>query len=247
MIHCHAVRLSRPQVLLAEKVRDCLIEAGEPPCDLEGPSALSDMASSKSLYEEEPKNIAQYHHTKLKVLHSKLRPRKLEEVLPPFAKSVLKRFATLIEKPPDQCDELELSKITPYWDPKLKRSPSEMKKLIVGLANQGLVTFRTHIKEEIGLFFVKKKTPEWIRMVIDARRVNHRHARPPTTRLATPRAFLDIQFPPSTQPGEPLAYGIEADVNDCFYNFFTEELASWFGIRCPMSGEPVGRSWVDSN
>ena len=233
----------RSQVHLAQKVRDCLIEAGEPPGDLSGQSALSAMAGSKSLYEEEPRNIAQYEHSKVKVLHSKLRPRKLEEVLPPFAKSVLKRFATLIEKPRDDCDDVALSQVTPYWDPKLKRSPSEMKRLLVGLANQGLVTFRSHIKEEIALFFVKKKTPEWIRMVIDARRVNLRHTRPPCTRLATPRAFLDIQFPAS-QPDEPLAYGIEADVNDCFYNFFSEELASWFGIRFPLTvGQWVKAGW----
>ena len=104
--------------------------------------------------------------------------------------------------------------------------------LIVALANKGLITFRRKIKERIGLFFVKKKTPEWIRMVIDARRVNASHREPPCTRLSTPRSFLDLQLEP-THDGSPLAFGIEADVNDCFYNYFTEALASWFGIDRP--------------
>lgn len=103
-------------------------------------------------------------------------------------------------------------------------------KLIVALANKGLITFRRRIKERIGLFFVKKKTPEWIRMVIDARRVNASHHDPPCARLSTPRSFLGMQLHPTTD-GSPLAFGIEADVNDCFYNYFTETLASWFGIE----------------
>lgn len=103
--------------------------------------------------------------------------------------------------------------------------------LIAGLANKGLVTFRRKIKERIGIgiVFVKKKAPEWIRMVIDARRVNASHRPPPCTWLSTPRSFLDLQLEPRAD-GEPMAFGVEADVNDCFYNYFIETLASWFGI-----------------
>ena len=43
---------------------------------------------------------------------------------------------------------------------------------------------------------------------------------------------MDIRFPPSHDDG-PLAYGIEADGNECFYNYFSEKLASWFGIDKP--------------
>lgn len=67
--------------------------------------------------------------------------------------------------------------------------------------------------------------------MIDARRVNASHKDPPGVRLSTPRSYLDVQFPKADDG--PLAYGIEADVNDCFYNYFTEHLASWFGIDRP--------------
>ena len=152
------------------------------------------MGGDKCLYSEEPKNLANYDYSKVKVLKSTLHPRKLSELLPPHVKSVLLRYQTLIEKPPEECNDCP---IVPYWDPKLLHSKKELVRLITGLAQVLLVTFRAGVKEKIGRFFVRKKTPEWIRMVIDARRVNHRHRCPQTTKPATPRAFVDIQFPPT--------------------------------------------------
>ena len=149
--------------------------------------------------------------------------------MPQYAKSVLQKYQSLIELSNQELVDQGPIPIQPYWDPKLRFSDKQKVQLIVGLANKGLVTFRRKIKEKIGIFFVKKKTPEWIRMVIDARRVNASHRPPPCTRLSTPRSFLDLQLEP-THNGEPLAFGVEADVNDCFYNYFTESLASWFGI-----------------
>ena len=149
-------------------------------------------------------------------------------MLPRYAKSVLQKYQSLIELSNQELVDQGPIPIQPYWDPKLRFSDSQKVKLIVGLANKGLVTFRRKIKKKIGIFFVKKKTPEWIRMVIDARRVNASHKPPPCTRLSTPRSFLDLQL--EHNPEGAMAYGIEADVNDCFYNYFTETLASWFGI-----------------
>eukprot|EP00438_Fugacium_kawagutii_P021633 Skav219591 [mRNA] locus=scaffold1719:13998:17447:+ [translate_table: standard] len=221
-------------------IQECLQTAGEPPEGLDGPTALSAMSASKDLYMEEPKNFAKYSFEKVKVLHSKLSPKSLETVLPPHAAAIVKRASTLIEKPASQVAEEGPCNIKPYWDPALRRSPKALRKLVVALANQGLITFRARVKEKIGIFFVKKKTPDWIRMVIDARRVNAMHHTPPCTRLATPRSYLDLQLEQPTD-GQPAAFGIEADVNDCFYNFHAEVVASWFGIDCPLSVA----QWVD--
>lgn len=60
-------------------------------------------------------------------------------------------------------------------------------------------------------------------MVIDARRVNAINKAPPVARLATPRSYLDLQLPAFKDA--PVGCGIEADVNDCFYNFFHEPTA----------------------
>lgn len=59
------------------------------------------------------------------------------------------------------------------------------------------------------------------------------HRLPPNTRLATPRSYLDLQLP--CHQNETAGYGIEADVNDCFYNFTIEPCASFFGIDMPLS------------
>ena len=220
---------NRAQLSVIQRIVDNLQQSGEPPEGMSGSDALTSMAGGKGLYHEEPRNLANYDFSKVKVLHSQLNPRPLDSMLPAYAKSVLQKYQTLIELSNQQLVDQGPLNIKPYWDPKLRESDKEKVKLIVALANKGLITFRRKIKERIGLFFVKKKTPEWIRMVIDARRVNASHHEPPCTRLSTPRSFLDMQLPP-TLDGSPLAFGIEADVNDCFYNYFTETLASWFGI-----------------
>ena len=167
-------------------------------------------------------------------------------MLPSYAKSVLQKYQTLIELSNQELVDQGCIPIQPYWDPKLRHSDKLKVQLIVALANKGLITFRRKIKERIGLFFVKKKTPEWIRMVIDARRVNASHREPPCTRLSTPRSFLDLQLEP-THDGSPLAFGIEADVNDCFYNYFTEALASWFGIDRPGTLRVLETTGLDAN
>ena len=224
-----SVRPNKPQQAVASRILKCLRDAGEPPEGLTPLSAFESLGGGKCLYAEEPKNLAHYDFNKLKVVQSVLKPRSVEHMLPPYAKSILSKSQTMIEKSSQELIDQGPIDTQPYWDPKLKHSASEKRRLIVALANQGLITFRTHIKERIGLFFVKKKTPEWIRMVVDARRVNASHREPPSTRLSTPRSFLDLQLPVS-KDNSPMAYGIEADVCDCFYNYYCEALASWFGI-----------------
>lgn len=115
-------------------------------------------------------------------------------MLPQYAKSVLQKYQNLIEPSNQELAEQGPVPIKPYWDPKLQHSDKMKVELVVALANQGLITFRRRINERIGLFFVKKKTPQWIRMAIDARRVNASHRDPPCTRLSTPRSFLDLQL-----------------------------------------------------
>ena len=161
-------------------------------------------------------------------------------MVPRFVKGILDRFDTMVERSAEELAAMGSCDIKPYWDPKLRSSKRELKRLVIGLAQQGLVSFRTGIKESFWIFCVKKKTPEWNRLIIDARRVNWAHKPPPSTRLATPRSFIDVQF---KQPadGGPLAYGLEADVADGFYNYLNPKLASWFGLDCPLTA----KEWKD--
>ncbi len=216
------------QQSMVDRVVSAIADAGPMPEDLDGPTALAEMVACKDLYQEEPANLAPYDYSKIKVLQSSLKPRDLKTMVPGFVQGILRRFDTMIEKSNSELSEQGSCRIKPYWDPRLKSSPSELKKLVVRLSQIGLVSFRKGIKETIGIFCVKKKTPQFNRLIIDARRANFAHRAPPTTRLATPRSFLDLQFP-KTDDG-PLAFGLEADVSDCFYNYVCEETASWFGI-----------------
>ena len=79
-----------------------------------------------------------------------------------------------------------------------------------------------------------------LRLIVDARVPNACHQRPPTTRLATPEAFSNLDLSPETleeagfggiwgdSDSDSSADGLEGDVGDCFYNFQTQKLASWF-------------------
>eukprot|EP00435_Cladocopium_sp_Y103_P021256 s872_g5.t1 len=236
----HGVPPNQPQIGAASRIVQCFKEAGEAPVDLGGKEALQALGNSDNLYTEEPSSLAAYSFEKVKVLHSELRPRPLATVVPQHTKALLERASTFIMKSPDEIRQDGPCPIKPYWDPLLRRSSKELIRLMVRLANQGLVSFRDHIKETVGLFCVKKKTPEWVRLIVDARRVNYINKPPPTTRLATPRSYLDIVLPP--QGERPQGYGIEADVNDCFYNFINEPTASMFGIDYPMTV----KQWVDA-
>ena len=234
---------NQPQVAVAKRIVSAFKEAGDMPDGLDGPAAILEMVGTQDLYHGEPSTLAPYSFDKVKVLQSELRPRPLATVVPRFVQGILKRYDSMIERSAEELAEMGTCPITPYWDPQLKASPRELKKLIVQLSRKGLVTFRTGIKERIGMFCVRKKTPEWIRLIIDARRANWAHRPPPTTRLATPRAFLDLQFSKGAE-GQPCAFGLEADVCDCFYNFVNESTASWFGIDLPMSrDEWIRQGW----
>ena len=236
----HGVPPNEPQLVLADRICSCLDEAGPVPEALDGEAALKSLGGSNDLYMEEPNNLATYSFEKVKVLHSDLHPRPLAEVLPSHTRALLERSDTFVVKSRQAISEQCPCHIQPYWDPVLRHSKSELVRLMVRLANQGLVSFRTHIRERVGIFCVKKKTPEWVRLIVDARRVNYMNNPPPTTRPATPRSYLDLQIPMGDD--SDLGWGIEADVCDCFYNFVNPRTASMFGIDHPMSVA----QWVQS-
>ena len=221
---------------VAQRVVSAFEEAGMPPDELDGGRAVEELVGTQDLYHGEPSTLAPYSFEKVKVLHSELAPRDLSSVVPRFVQGIIQRYDSLVERSASELAEVGPCPVKPYWDPGLRASPKEMKRLIVGLAQKGLVTFRTGIKEKIGIFCVRKKTPEWVRLIIDARRANWAHRPPPCTRLATPRSLLDLQFKRRTDGG-PCAYGMEADVADCFYNFVCESTASWFGVDLPLPCE----------
>ena len=115
--------------------------------------------------------------------------------------------------------------------------------MVAALHKVGVIGFRRNIKASVGLFFVKKKTPDAIRMVVDCRISNHYHARPPVTKLGSGAAFSELDLSDEAIANHfgadwvnNIGYGCEMDVSDCFYQFTLDALASWFGINM---GRPV--------
>ena len=83
---------------------------------------------------------------------------------------------------------------------------------------------------------MKKKTPDAIRMVLDCRGTNKLHQPPPTTRLGSARCYADLDL---AEVEEGNGWGIEADVNDAFYNFSIPELTHYFAFPRRANGTQV--------
>ena len=232
------------QSMTLQRIGEAVDTAGPCPEDLDGPSSLRELMRSHNQYGD-PNNLATFEMSKLKILRSKLQPKSLDQLLPPNILPILNRKSTMIERDPQEVAN-ELSRNphacpkAPYWDPVLRHCPHKRAELIAGLARVGVIGFRRSIKSQVGLFFVKKKDPAWIRMVIDARIANFHHKDPPTTRLGSCSSYVDLELSddalmekfPHMNPSE-IGYGAELDVADCFWQFRLDSMAEWFGIQFP--------------
>ena len=232
------------QELVLDRLRNAADMYGDVPNDLDPDSALRELMRSHSQYGD-PSNLAPFDAGKLKILKSKFKPKPLSDLLPPHVMPLFRRRHNTIIKGPEVVDkELRENPLAcpkqPYWDPNLK-SDEKLRGQFIGQLNQvGIVGFSRSIKASVGLFFVKKKDPAFIRMVGDARISNFHHVDPPITRLGSGANFTELELNPDilgakigTREHGPIGYGAELDVADCFWQFRVDELAEWFGIRMP--------------
>ena len=239
------------QKLVLHRVSEAVLSAGECPAGVTPDSALQDLARTNNLYEGEPNNLVNFDASKLKILQSQVRPKPLMDLLPPHVLPLLKRRKTSIERPAsdvaaDLDRDFSLCPKNPYWDPILRTSTTARDNLFCGLHKVGVIDFRTRIKAKVGLFFVKKKDPRYIRMVVDGRIPNFHHRSPPVTRLGSGANFMELDLSddllttrlPGSE-GKEIGFGTELDVSDAFYQFQVAEMAQWFGIDYP---KPV-RYW----
>ena len=129
------------------------------------------------------------------------------------------------------------------------------------LQKVGLITWRREARSHIGAFFVRKKPTmapgghgeviERIRLVLDCRPTNQLHRAPPKSRLATPGALgsLNLSAEWSALGGDagrqPLhVCGASIDLQDGYYQFEIEPLASWFSLGELFSAADAGVSEV---
>ena len=73
---------------------------------------------------------------------------------------MVSHFSTQVEKSTDEMSAEWVGERfpVPYWDPVLKRSPRKVESLLRKLFDHGVVSFRSSLKADVGIFFVKKKT-----------------------------------------------------------------------------------------
>ncbi len=92
------------------------------------------------------------------------------------------------------------------------------------------------------------------RMVVDARRVNARHRRPPHTMLGAVEALAEIDASPLASPGKQFGKphqadicASDADLQDDFYQMAVPRLASRFRVREQFRAAELGVSkiWDD--
>ena len=100
----------------------------------------------------------------------------------------LEEFESLRTEHPGACPR------QPYWDPTLRNNESTRIDFFKSLQKAGILEFRSRIRSKVGIFFVKKKDPSAIRMIIDARITNCHHRSPPTTRLGSGANFGELDL-----------------------------------------------------
>ncbi len=227
------------QEAVADRIIRSLDLHGSCPDGLLPEEALRAVMGGSASYSEVPNHLASYHPQKLKILVRGATPRYIGDFLPVGARALLRNFrSTIVKDPPP-----ELDGFSPYWDPVLRFDRAARLDFVVRLFRAGLLTLRPMVKSTVGVFFVKKKTPEWIRMVIDCRGTNQLHGPPPTTRLGSARCYTDLDL--SRLPDGSEVCGMEADVSDCFYRFSLDELAHYFGINHPLEAKQWKHLGVD--
>ena len=233
--------LTKVQTHVVECLHQGLRDVGPRPEGLTGSEALSQMARSSASYDEMPNNLADYDFEKVKILKSQVRPKDLKTLLPPSLRPFISNFKDHVvrdrarvqaelEQNPDAMPRM------PYWDPTLRSDETERMRLLRQMFDIGLVDLQPTVCARAGIFFVKKKDPKFIRLIIDGRQANFNHRRPPVTRLGSAACMAELRL-----PGGPRGFARELDVSDCFYQFRIDEAAAWFGLDDPRRVE----EWSD--
>eukprot|EP00435_Cladocopium_sp_Y103_P009898 s3109_g2.t1 len=225
--------MNSAQQKVCDRVGQSLAMHGEPPEGLTAELALASLKGVKTGYDGVPSNLAPFDPSKLKILATSVAPQHIKQFLPPEAKKLITSPQDFMLKPPDP----DPSGFRPYWDPVLRFDSKKRLSFILDLFKAGLMVLRPQAASCVGVFFVKKKSPDAIRMVIDCRGTNQLCQDPPTTRLGSARCYSDLRLEPSAEADTPCAWGREADVNDCFYRFGLPELAHYFALNHPLKAD----------
>ena len=217
---------TKVQRILCNHVCTCIDENGAHPADHTGKQALAELTRSFCPYDGMPNHLADYCFDKVKILHSTVRSKKVVDLLPAEVRPFVTDFKHHVARDPLQVQaELESDPSAmprcPYWGPLLQKDPFERMRLFKRMFDIGLLDLQPVVLAKAGIFCVKKKTPEYVRLIIDGRQANFMHRRPPVTRLGSSSCLSELTIPSGTDVDIPHAR--ECDVSDCFYQFRIDE------------------------
>ena len=226
---------TKVQVSMVQRLCRTLDECGGQPAGLDGPSSVAELMRSFAPYDGMPNHLIDYDFDKIKILKSEVKPKRLIDLLPPKVRPFISDFKHHVERDPVQV-RAELSQDPnampkhPYWDPTLRSDQQERLRLFKRMFDIGLVDLQPSIRARAGIFFVKKKDPRYIRLIIDGRQANYQHRRPPVTRLGSAACLAELRLPAGQASGSAYGFGQEMDVSDAFYQFRVDEAGAWFGL-----------------
>lgn len=92
---------------------------GSKPEGLCDEQALRELGCGANLYMQEAKNVVDLDASQIKILSRKLQPIAARELAPPAVQVFLDRFSDLIERPPQELEQLRNNSdfVEPHWDP----------------------------------------------------------------------------------------------------------------------------------
>ena len=227
------------------------------PAGLTPERAFSELVASKGLYSLEPQNLAAFDLGKLRVAKGDVVPKRVSRLLRRDDAIMVERHHAFIERSATEVAELESSGTLPepYWDPTLARDQKQRHEFFRLLLRLGILGAHLEVKQTVGCFFVKKKDGN-IRLVVDCRRSNRCHRRPPRTSLGGALGLRELDLSMLDGMCDSLGFSAlspegpgvgESDVRDAFYQFATPELGSWFAIdeRFEAGTFGITRAWSD--
>ena len=222
------------QISSIEFVKACVDDLG-PPGQLTGSEALDALRVSEG-YEELPTSstLGSYNPEAVSLPAGEVFPIDLAGLWGDDGRDVVQNF--IDEQLLDENAALSsiecLGPARVYEDPKL-RSRSAYAGFIKRLASLGLVDFSTvAAKEEVGIFFVKKKQNK-LRLIFDCRRSNRWFREPTPVTLTTGESLRRIEL-----GAEDRLYVCNADLANAFYTLaMPKELRQFFGLRSVLAGD----------
>eukprot|EP00435_Cladocopium_sp_Y103_P003230 s1575_g1.t1 len=105
------------QDYVIDRIVDSLKLHGDMPDGLSAESALSDMQAAEISYDGTPNNLANYDPEKLKVLRSRVQPKRITNFLPAEPSKLVEHYESQILAP----EASDSEPFSPYWDPQLRR------------------------------------------------------------------------------------------------------------------------------